>query len=106
MSTHLRISSDGAPDFDGMPGVDSDGVALHNVTIKKVDETGADIVTGSEPIRVMVSAGIPVSSTSPILALGTVTITVGPSSNPCDIMVMSADPASAMAKGAVKIRFK
>lgn len=102
----LDIASNGTADFDGVLAVDADGVAKHTLTIKKVDENGSDIVTGTESIRILSTAGVPISDTNPSLVNGSVTIDVGPISDICDLTISARDVAGNVNGADIKIRFK
>ena len=86
--------------------VDADGVAKHTLTIKKVDENGADVITGSEAIRILSTAGVPISDTTPTLVNGAATIEVGAVSAICDMTISARDEAAVLRGGDVRIRFK
>jgi len=103
----LKLTSDGAADFDSVVAVDADGIATHTITVQKIDEDGADVTTGSEAIRILSTTAITISDANPSLTNGTVQITIGPSNDVCDIEITAADPATTMRRGKpLKIRFK
>lgn len=102
----LVIASDAPADFDGMPVVNADGSTMHTLTIKKVDQDGNDVNSGSESTRILLSAGIPISDSNPSLVNGRTTVTVGLTSHPCDVIVRAADPSGTMKEGSLSIRFK
>lgn len=102
--THLAVSSDKADDFDGVPKADSDGVATHTITIQKKDVNDND-VTGTEALKVLLSTGATISTTSPTLVGGTITVTVGPSSLPFDVELSVVDPDGKVDSGSLKVRF-
>ena len=104
--TQLRASSNATPDFDGVPAVLANGIAKHFVTVKKVDQNGSDVGSGSEPIRILASFPVPISNASPSLVNGEVMIEVGPMTAVGDVKLDVADPAGVIRKGSLSIRFK
>lgn len=104
-SVRLVISSNGTLDFDGTLSVAADGTATHTMTIKKVDQDGNDVASGSEAVRLVMSAPIPVSESRPDLSGGQVSIVVGPCVNVCDMQINAVDPTGILKPGTIKIRF-
>lgn len=105
-AVRLDVASNGTLDFDGVLAVDADGAAQHTLTIKKIDQDGNDVASGAEALRLLMSAGMPISNSAPALVNGAVQVTIGPCSNPCDMSVRVVDPASILKEAAIKIRFK
>lgn len=105
-SVRLDVASNGTPDFDGVLAVDADGAAQHTLTIKKVDQDGNAVTSGGEALRLLMSAGMPISNASPALLNGSIQVTLGPSSNPCDMTVRAVDPAGTLSQGSIQVRFK
>lgn len=105
-SVRLAITSDAALDFDGVPVVDADGNASHTLTVKKVDQDGNDVNAGGESIRMLLSAGLPISDANPSLVNGRTNVTVGLTTHPCDVVVRAADPSKILKEGSLTIRFK
>lgn len=103
---HFGLSSDAADDFDGVPAVDADGAQTHTLSIQKKDQDDQDVVTGSEPIRVIPSFPVALSSGSPVLSSGATSVIVGPSSSIGDVTIRVVDPAGTIKSREILIRFK
>ena len=102
----LVLSSDAPADFDDMPAVIADGIAKHTITIKKVDQDGNDVLSGSEPLQIVASSGIPISNSNPSLIDGSVTVEIGPAGNASNVTIFVHDPTKVIGSGQIAVRFK
>lgn len=102
-SPRIQILCNSSLDFDRVPVVAAS--STHVLMVKKLDQDGKTI-PGSEPLRTMISAPIPLSPGSLALQNGEAILTVGPCPNPCDVNLTVVDPAGAIKKGSIALRFR
>lgn len=101
----LKITSDAAAGFDGVPEVAADDVAKHTLTITKMVDDATPVGSGADALRVLLDGlGMQVSNDAPVLVGGTVSIEVGPTIFAGSVVakIVSADGAM---KGTIPLRF-
>ena len=102
-SFRIQLSSDAAPDFDGVPALPSTG--KHTVIVRKVGDDLKE-AQGSEALRFMITAPVPVSPPTLVLQRGQAILSIGPSGTPCDVTLTVADPAGVIRKASIALRFR
>jgi hypothetical protein len=107
-SQRLTLSSGATNDFDGVPVVRANGSDTHTISIGKVGLGGSPLTSGAEALKVDANQRVPVSNSSPALASGTGSFTVGPipSGEIVDVVLRVSDPTLAVKAAQIKIRFR
>lgn len=102
----LAMVSNAPLDFEGIPTVRANGVAMHTITISKKDLAGNPVPVGTESVFVRSTAPVARSASTVVLAAGVGTFTVGPSSLPVDLELFAVDPLGVLKPSpALKIQF-
>ena len=102
----IDLASDKAAGPDGVPECVADGTAVHVLTIKKVDNDGNDVTTGSEQVKVMPNQLVTVTpSTTPSMTSGTVTVNIGPSTLVGEVIVKVIGLGNDLKEQRIRLRF-
>lgn len=102
----IELVSSASDDPDGTPSVPADGVSAHTITIRKRNQDGAIVGTGTETVRIRTSAPVPRSAATVTLVAGSGTFTVGPVvvGNRGEIDLLAG--GSGLRQGILTIRFR
>lgn len=102
----LRLTSNQPLNVDGVPVALSNGVAVHTLTIQKVDANGTPILSGGEQLKLASANPWPISDTEPTLdGSGQAQVTIGPIKQVAQSRITASDPNNVLRKGSITLGF-
>lgn len=102
----IDLASNKPAGTDGVPECPSDNSSVHALTIKKVDENGNDITSGSDQVKVIPSSLVTVTpSATPSMTNGQVVVSVGPTSMVGEVLVRVVGDGNDLKEQEIRLRF-